>query len=641
MDYMKDNKEVSFVLGTAGHIDHGKTALVKAMSGVNCDRLKEEQKRGMTIALGFAPLKLPSGKIISVVDMPGHEKFIRQMVSGATGIDAVMLVIAADDGVMPQTREHLEILKLLGVKQGVIVITKTDMVDDEIIELAKEDVSILVKGTFLESAPVVPVSSVNGTGVHLLLSYIDQLANSYVRDNINSKFFMPVDRVFKISGFGTVVTGTSMSGSINIGQTVKVLPSEKLAKIRSLQVHNMDVSCVNAGQRVAINLANISTDDIKYGSSICVPGFYNKTNCLNVELSVIKDSGISIKHWQRIKIHVGTSDMMCHVILLDRKILLPGESTYAQLQLDENIGVMSGSHFILRAGTPIQTVAGGKIVFAYGKRCKGKKEKKILLESITSLSNSTSEREYILELVNYLGIVTSNELECFMKRDLKDFRGSLVSLVMTHKIGVIKDGATNYISMSVLEMYRDKTISVVEKFHKERPELRGIAIERLMAFLSIDNLRRISALMSLFSEYKWVVFSGGKVANIDFVPINTGEVKENASRVISYLNDCGFSLPTINETEISLKLGHDELKRVITWLKENGDLDVINNGTMLFSKEQQGALLTILRGLGKVVSLGEVRDKTESTRKYVLPMLEFFDSQRITRRVGDKRILLD
>ena len=336
------------IIGTAGHIDHGKTTLIRALTGRNTDRLKEEQKRGISIELGFTYFDLPSGKRAGIIDVPGHEKFIKNMLAGVMGIDIVLLVVAADEGVMPQTSEHLAILDLLGIDKGFIVLTKADLVEEEWLELVKEEVKEEVKGTFLEDSPIISVSSIRKTGIEEVTKLIDELTLEVEDREIDDMPRLPVDRVFTIAGFGTVITGTLLSGKLNTGDEIQVFPGNKLGRIRSLQVHDEDTPTAYAGQRVAINIAGLKKEDIDRGDVVAPINSMKETLMLDVKVKLIKDINRTIDNRTRIRLYIGTKEVLCRIIILDKDVLNPGEESYAQLRLEEEIVAKRGDRFIIR-----------------------------------------------------------------------------------------------------------------------------------------------------------------------------------------------------------------------------------------------------------------------------------------------------
>jgi len=350
------------IIGTAGHVDHGKTLLVKALTGIDTDRLVEEKKRGITIELGFAHLDWPDGTQAGIVDVPGHEKFIKNMLAGAGGIDLAMLIIAADDGVMPQTVEHLDILTLLGVKDGLIVITKADTVDPEWLEMMQEEIREKTTGSFLEGKPIMAVSAYTGQGIAELKEMLRELVRKAEEKSMRIPFRLPVDRVFSVEGFGTVVTGTLIEGAITEGDLAELVPSGTQTRIRNLQVHGKDAETVYAGQRVAINLANLKKTDIQRGDVVSKPGTVRTSRMLDVRLKNLPGSGRIIKNDSQVHLFHGTAELLAKVVLFGREELKPGESCYAQLRMTEPIATKNGDHFVIRFFSPLETIGGGVIL---------------------------------------------------------------------------------------------------------------------------------------------------------------------------------------------------------------------------------------------------------------------------------------
>ncbi len=631
--------EYPFVIGTAGHIDHGKTALVRALSGVDCDRLTEEKKRGMTIELGFAPLLLPSGKTVSIVDVPGHEKFIRQMVAGAAGIDAVMLVIAADDGVMPQTKEHLEILTLLGIKNGITVINKVDLVDEEMLELAKDDVISLISGTFLEGCPIVPVSAMTGEGLQELKNVLQHLVDSTTQKSRKGAFFLPVDRAFHISGFGTVVTGTAFNGVLCEGDELEVLPAKTIAKVRSIQVHGESVQSASAGQRVAVNLANVSLENVRRGDVIAAKGHFSPTECIDVKVRVLRSFPEALEHWQRLRLHVGTSDVVVRISLLDRDKIAPGECAVAQLLPEEPLTVSLNSRFILRTYSPLHTVAGGVVLLPLGERPKNKATKGALIKYLTEISGDTDSKEWLRALLEYKGMIKMEDLLFLMEADISEIRGNISSLEMKGRIGVIKTTDTTIVSMNKLEELRETLLAVLAKFHKDHPERKGMDFDEAGRALSISEAKFIKELLKLMQRLSWITIDDDRVRLNDFAPFDESLFLANVSAVRDRIKAAGYSMPTIEETSSILKISQSDMTRIIAYMKERKELVIIGAGFLLLSEIAED-FRDKLKSIDGDITLAVVRDLTGSSRKYSLPLLEYFDSKGITRRVGDKRILL-
>ncbi|MDP6179894.1 MAG: selenocysteine-specific translation elongation factor, partial [Desulfatiglandales bacterium] len=358
------------ILGTAGHIDHGKTSLIKALTGIDTDRLKEEKERGITIELGFAHMELPGGQLLGIVDVPGHEKFVKNMVAGATGIDLVALIVAADEGVMPQTREHLEICQLLNTKQGLVVLTKIDMVEPDWLELVREDVADFLSGTFLSRAPIVEVSSVTGEGLQELVQVLDTLVRELPERGMGNFFRLPIDRIFTMKGFGTVITGTTISGEIQTGDEVTIYPQGLSSRIRGIQAHNRELNEVRAGQRTAINLQGLEKGQIQRGYIIAAKDSLRSTFMIDVLLELLPSAPRKLKNRARVRIHTGTSEIISTVILLDRDELRQGDTCFAQIGLEQPTAILPRDRYVLRSYSPVRTIGGGEILSALPRRRK-------------------------------------------------------------------------------------------------------------------------------------------------------------------------------------------------------------------------------------------------------------------------------
>lgn len=632
------NNEYPFVIGTAGHIDHGKTTLVKRLTDIDCDRLVEEKKRGMTIELGFAPFTLPSGQTISIVDVPGHEKFIRQMVAGAAGVDAVMLVIAADDGVMPQTREHLAILSLLGIKNGLTVINKIDLVDEEMLEMAVDDAKSLLAGTFLSDKPVIPVSAFTGKGIEELKRALQQMTEKAGAKSRKGAFFLPVDRAFHISGFGTVVTGTAINGEIHEGDEVEVMPRGILSKVRSIQVHGASVSTATAGQRVAANLAGISLDDVKRGDVVTAKDCFTASKCLDVSVRLLP-SAEPLKHWQRLRLHVGTTDTVARVSLLDREQVLPGESSAAQLITEDPVVASVDSCFILRTYSPLVTVAGGKILMPAGERPKNRQMKAALLEYLDKLSEEPPLKERLLALINYRGIITAADAARMNEVSLVELMRAVSPFEARAEVGVIRGGEAVLLSKRKIEELGETLTKALALFHGEHPERKGMPAEECAKVLDLQETKFTRELLSLFEKQGIVKFADDRARLADFEPFDEELFSANVAALKKYTLQLGYSMPSIEEAQAALSLTAEEMKRIIAYLKEKKELALITGAFLLFP-EIEADFKEKLTNISGDITLAAVRDATGSSRKYALPLLEYFDSKGVTRRVGDKRILI-
>ena len=632
------NHEYPFVIGTAGHIDHGKTTLVKRLTDVDCDRLAEEKKRGMTIELGFAPFTLPSGQTISIVDVPGHEKFIRQMVAGAAGVDAVMLVIAADDGVMPQTREHLAILSLLGIKNGLTVINKIDLVDEEMLEMAVDDAKSLLADTFLADKPVIPVSAYTGAGIEELKKALQRMTETADAKSRKGAFFLPVDRAFHISGFGTVVTGTAINGEVREGDEVEVMPRSFPSKVRSIQVHGAPVSVATAGQRVAVNLAGISLSDVGRGDVVTAKDCFTASKCLDVSIRLLP-SAEPLKHWQRLRLHVGTTDTVTRVSLLDREQILPGESAAAQLITEDPVVASMNSCFILRTYSPLVTVAGGKILMPAGERPKNRQSKTALLEYLDRLSEEPQLKERLLALINYKGLINAADAARMNEINIAELMRALSPLEARGEIGVIRGGSAVLLSKGKMEELGSGLAKALASFHREHPERKGMPAEECAKAIDLQDTKFTRELLTLFEKQGVIKFEDERARLANFEPFDEELFSANVTALKKYAVKMGYSMPSVEEAQAALGFTAEEMKRIIAYLKEKKELALITGAFLLFL-EIEADFKEKLANISGDITLAAVRDATGSSRKYALPLLEYFDSKGITRRVGDKRILM-
>ena len=620
-------REISLVIGTAGHIDHGKTALILALTGVNCDRLIEEKKRGITIELGFAPLKLDDGRVISVIDVPGHEKFIRQMVAGASGIDATLLVIAADESIMPQTREHLAIMELLGVHDGLIAVTKIDRIKDEegMLELVLDDVKDFVKGTFLENKPIIPVSSLTGENLDLLRNEIKNLIDRVKTRPRDGAFFMPVDRAFVISGFGTVVTGTAYHGTANTGEKIEVLPSAKEGRIRTLQVHSQTVEIAYAGQRVAANLAGISIDEINRGDVICQKGIFKPTKCVDAVIKIISKE--PLKHWQRVHICTGTSEVLARISLLNAKLVEPGIETPAQIVFEEPIVCTLGQKFIIRFYSPLITIGGGEIIFPYSYKPRGAVMRQKILSRIENLKLAENQEQRLEYLINDFGSLEISQASQAIQENSLSLDKIANNLISQNKIIRLDN---NYISNSRCNELLSDLKNTVLKYQKSFPSEVGMPIENA-------NLSR--SLIALATSKNLLKLDGNKLHTPDFVPESNEEFLKNRNNLKNICLNHKWQLLTRDELKSELNLPDKIFNVLFQSLKNSGELALLPEGYVLI-KEMESEMLEILRSIGGNITLASVRDATQSSRKFILPVLEYFDAKNYTLRVGDARVLL-
>ncbi|MBU5440002.1 selenocysteine-specific translation elongation factor [Tissierella sp. MSJ-40] len=630
------------IIGTAGHIDHGKTTLIRALTGRNTDRLKEEQERGISIELGFTYFDLPSGKRAGIIDVPGHEKFIKNMLAGVIGIDIVLLVIAADEGIMPQTLEHLAILDLLGIKKGFIVLTKSDLVDEEWIELVEEDIKDEVKGTFLENSPIIKVSSTRGTGIDEAISLIDSLTEQIEDRDINDMPRLPVDRVFSISGFGTVVTGTLLSGFFKVGDEVQIFPGNKKGRIRSLQVHDNDADIAYGGQRVAINIAGIKKEDAQRGSVLAPISSMKDTMMLDVKVKLLKSINRSIENRTRLRLYIGTKEVLCRIVLLDREELNPGEEAYAQLRLEEEIVVKRRDKFIIRFYSPMFTIGGGEILEPNPTK-KKRFDKDTLKElEIKELGNSIDIIEKIIEdkskefpTIKDIAVFTAM-LEEKVKEEVehlvKDDR--LVIFPLTKDLYTIHKKYFNEV--------KDKIIKELELYHNKYPLRNGMRKEEIRSkFLKNAKPKVAEAFIDS------LINSGDLEQRLENICIKGFESKYNSSQlkikedIINKFKENPFLPPRKEELLELLNMSKEDVEEVFVSIVNNGDIIKLSDEIYLLKENYDIALDKLEKYIHNngPISIGEYRDLLNTNRKVALSLLEYFDQIKVTKRDGDKRIL--
>ena len=630
---MSADREISLVLGTAGHIDHGKTTLIAALTGVDCDRLLEEKKRGITIELGFAPLRLEDGRVVSVIDVPGHERFIRQMVAGASGIDAVLLIVSADESVMPQTREHLAILELLGVRDGLVAITKTDRVEPGMADLVREDVQEFVRGSFLEGKPVVPVSAVTGENLEALKRELAALVDRVRPRARKGALFLPIDRAFPISGFGTVVTGTAYRGTARPGDEIEVFPSGREGRIRSLQVHGRSVDEAFAGQRVAANLSGIAVDELARGDVVCRKGVYSPTRCFDALLRILPSASEPLKHWQRVRLCIGTSDVLARVSLLRKRTVAPGEEEPVQLVLEEPVVCTADQRFIIRFYSPLITIGGGRVVFPYSHKPRG-----AAVARIEALGSAAAADDRLRCLVEEAGMMEAPRAAVLVQEAPSDLAAVVARLVKTGALVELKGERPLLLSSSRFASLEAKAVSELKDYQKAFPSEAGMPLDELMRRLALPDARVLRSFAALLAERGRIVTGDNKARTPDFVVRNEGEFRRNSEALASFCRKRGWQLATLEEVRSELRMEPNAFTQLIQSLKNTRELVILEGGYVLTS-EMENAMLDILRGIGGNVTLAAVRDATNSSRKFILPVLEYFDSKGYTRRVGDVRVV--
>jgi len=625
------------VLGTAGHIDHGKTTLVKALTGIDTDRLKEEKKRGITIELGFAHLTLDDGQRVGIVDVPGHERFVRHMVAGASGVDLVALVIAADEGVMPQTREHVDICQLLGVKAGVVVLTKIDLVDQDWLDLVSEDVKDYLAQTFLRDAPLVPVSAFTGQGLDELRRILTELSAEVVEREQSGPFRLPVDRVFTMKGFGTVITGTSLSGRVAVGQTVTVFPRGLQAKVRGLQVHGQEVESASSGLRTALNLQGLERQEIKRGDVIASPGALAPSRRLDASLKLLSSAPRELKNRAQVHFHVGASEMMARVIPLDVETIKPGQEGLVQIITEEEASCLPGDHYVIRTGT--LTLGGGRVLAVAPPR--RRRLDPASLEALSLLRDGqTGERlAWLVRESRLLGL-GREELKARLGLNDKELDALIQDLLSKRLLVRFDREAQRFVHLESLEQVSAAILDLLAEFHRAKPLKEGLPREELKTRLR------------LHADPKLVTFAAGRLveegrlrAEADLIALAGHRVAlaEDQSllkdKILEAHRRAGLAPPRLNELDVGLSNG--QLKDVLALLIKEGKLVKVKEDLYFDSQaldRLREKMVEFLESHGQMTTQ-DFKDLAGVSRKFLIPLAEHFDKQGVTIRVGEVRRL--
>lgn len=628
------------ILGTAGHIDHGKTALVKALTGVDTDRLKEEKERGITIELGFTYLDLPSGIRLGIVDVPGHERFVKHMVAGIWGIDLVALIIATDEGVMPQTKEHLDICRLLKVKNGLIVLTKIDLVEREFLELVKEEVKEIIKDSFLKGAPILSVSSITGEGIPLLINTLDLLAKKVEERSSNGLFRLPIDRVFVMKGFGTVVTGTMISGSLSLGETVEILPSGLEGKVRNLQVYNQPVEKAMAGQRTAINLQGIEASAIKRGDVLVRSHTLTPTQLIDVYLEYLPNAPRLLKHRTKQRFHIGTNLTTASFFLLDREELAPGEAGYVQLRLDRPLVALPQDRFVIRGSGVVQTLGGGVILDAHP--VKHKRFSSSVNEDLTLLKDGTSEQIIGLHILHSgMGGITFKEL--LNRVAVPPYHVETILKKMTEKgdILLVDPEKQKVIDTHQYQRLKELALDQLRSFHQRFAMKSGLAKEELRTKLPTElDVKLFQILLNELVQSKKVVLERDKL-RLPEHQISSVDEKGLVKRVEEAIFKGGLQPPSSKELSEEWSEKEEEVRSIHEHLVHEGVLVKIKSGMYLHQIHFDNLRERLINYLerNREITTPQFKEITGVSRKYAIPLIEYFDQIKLTLRLGEKRVL--
>ena len=629
------------ILGTAGHIDHGKTSLIKAITGINTDRLKEEQERGITIELGFASIKLSHGQHLGIVDVPGHEKFVKNMVAGATGIDLVAMIIAADEGVMPQTREHLDICSLLGVQYGLVVLTKIDMVDQEWLDLVLEDVMEFTTDTFLEKAPIVQVSSTTREGLSEFVKTLEQLCASIPSKLQSGLMRLPVDRVFSMKGFGTVITGSLISGRIRTDDVIMLYPSGITSKVRGIQVHNQSVEAAFSGQRTAVNFQGLDRAVVKRGDVLSGPHDLVNSYMLDASFDYLASNTRPLKNRAKIRFHSGTSEIAGLIILLEKDVLKPGETGLVQIRLDQPVSLVRDDRFVTRAYSPVRTIGGGKIINPVPQ-----KARRFFMETITHLNQLlTGPREDNILLYCHAAEhhgLSFKELKLMTNLSEKQMEAVIGGLLSRQHLIQTDREQRVYMHHAVIKQL-DKDIRIrLETYHHKNPLRSGMPKEELKSkFPAYLSGRLFNLIIERMIKENHIKQNGELVHLHDHQVVLAVDTTAISNKISSIYQKSGLTPPYFKDICRSLKLETVRARDILGLLVKQGHIikakeDLYFNTDVI--KNLQIKLIEFLKKNGEITP-PEFKKMTGLSRKYLIPLLEYYDSVHVTIRIGDSRKL--
>lgn len=625
------------IIGTAGHVDHGKTCLIQALTGIDTDRLKEEKKRGITIELGFAWMDFPGGERVGIVDVPGHEKFVKNMLSGVGGMDLVMLVVAADEGIMPQTVEHLDILSILGIRHGVIVITKTDLADPELVDLVEEDIRELTKDTFLENAPVIPVSVYKNQGIHRLKETLYQIYKKLPDHKETRAFRLPVDRVFSLKGFGTIVTGTLLGGNIKKDQEAYLYPENLPVKIRSIQVHETGVDKAHAGQRVALNLPDRKKEEIHRGDVVACKNTMYPSMMADVALSVLRHTERTVKNGSRVHVYHGTKELLGKVILLDREELKAGETCYAQLRLEEETVMEKGDRFVIRFYSPAETIGGGCILDACPR--KRKRHDKNALEACRIKEKGTKEEMLELSVREHRGrFFTLDELAGRNSLDRSGLAGLAQALVQKGRLIQLEEKV--FIHREEMDFYQKKAEKILNDFHRAFPLKQGMGIEEMRSRMNLGNPKVTDQILEVLKADKIIKEEQGTISKKRFKVVLKEDEDAIVKEILTHYEASGFA-PLATELYLKEHKNQKKFKPVFISLLNKKSLIRLDEQYCVHQEwyeKAKEAFREMVKTKDKIL-LGEYRDYLGCSRKVAVALLEHFDKNGFTKKTEEGRIL--
>lgn len=629
------------IIGTAGHVDHGKTALINALTGVDTDRLKEEKERGISIDLGFASFSLSDGRVAGIIDVPGHERFINNMLAGAAGIDLVLLVIDASEGVMAQTREHLNILQLLGLQKGLVVLTKTDLVDEEWLDMVEEEVREELQGTFLQEGPYCRVSAVTGAGIEELREMLDRLTGTIAPRDLHAPMRLPVDRSFTISGFGTIVTGTLIQGRVGIGDIVEALPAGEKARVRNLEVFNRSVDEALAGQRVAINLSGVEKKDMERGSVICSPGYFKRTSMLDASVTILSKASRGVKNLDPVHLYLGTTRVVARMAVLEKETLRPGEKGLVQLRLESPLVADRKDRFIIRSYSPVITIGGGMVLDPFSER-RPRRARKVIIKALHELENeiltSGTDKSYVIQKISQLKIADFPRLETVARLG-KEKLGALIKELEDE--GKIVELGGSYVTADTLKRWEEEVTSFLDSYHRKYPLSAGMPRAQLKGAIPVElSIREYDSFLDNLVVKGKISCQGEKVCRAGFTPELTPKEENLINRIKTVLAEARFQPPPTKELATSVNRKIADLELLLEYMIDRGWIIKINEDMYLLNALYEEALEVLRNHFHHhdQLTMAQFRDYLQSSRKYMQALLEHFDQRKFTKRMGDYRV---
>jgi selenocysteine-specific elongation factor len=627
------------IVGTAGHIDHGKSSLVEALTGTNPDRLEEEKRRGITIDLGFAFLRLGDVSL-AFVDVPGHERFVRNMLAGAGGIDVVLLVVAADESIKPQTREHFDICRLLGIPRGMVAITKSDLVDPDMIGLVKLEIEEFVRGSFLESAPIVPVSARTGAGLDKLKEELKRVAEAAPPKDVNRHFRLPIDRSFATKGFGTVVTGTLMSGTVKIEDEVDLYPGSRRVRVRGLHSGGKPIAQAVAGQRTAVNLAGIDHAEIHRGMVLGASGVFESTRRIDARITLLA-SARPLQNRARVHLHQGSAETVAEVILLQTEELAPGESALAQFRLDNEMLLLPEDRFILRQFSPVVTIGGGVVIDARARRHRrDDPTARSFLETLETARNEDMLFAFVEAANKDLSLAEVRSRTGWTE---KEIRGSAAVLRGQKKVRILNEQPLALASLPVVDKSTTATKAAIDEFHKANPLLPGIPKQELRGRAGNPSAELFESVLQDLEKQRVIAISSGLVHRAGREIALSSEETQAKQLISQEFERAGLAVPAVKNVLEKLPVEAARAQKILQILLREGVLIKVAED-FIFHRNAIAKMRTLIANYKKAhgarLTLIAFKDLTGLTRKYTIPLLEFLDREHVTRRVGDERVIL-